>query len=83
MTLLQHGVMYYSLSEMEAMEEMKNLRGKLPSGSALKALQSYDVLGEEIGNYSEACSCDHLHSFQGPLILSHVWPHLGQKKSCL
>ena len=45
--------MYYSLSEMEAMEEMKNLRGKLPSGSALKALQSYDVLGEEIGNYMQ------------------------------
>ena len=34
---------------MEAMEEMKNLREKLPSGSALKALQNYDLFGDEIG----------------------------------
>ena len=36
---------------MEAMEEMKSLREKLPSGSALKALQSYDLIGDEIGNF--------------------------------
>lgn len=28
---------------------MKRLRGKLPSGSALLALQSYDAFGDKLG----------------------------------
>jgi chromatin remodeling complex protein RSC6 len=37
------------LTEREALEEMQRLRGKLPSGSALQALQNYDDLEEDLG----------------------------------
>ena len=40
---------FSSLTERAALEEMKRLREKLPSGSALLALQNFNVLGDKLG----------------------------------
>ncbi len=46
---------FHFSTEQAASEEMKRLRGKLPSGSALLALQNYEAYaGDELGMFIHA-----------------------------
>lgn len=42
----------FYILERAANAEMKQLRDKLPSGSVLEALQSYEAFGDEIGMHT-------------------------------
>jgi hypothetical protein len=50
MTVLPHALRTHAIcTEKAASEEMRSLREKLPSGSALTALKNHDSFGDELG----------------------------------